>query len=148
MRIITKSPEETEKVAEDFLNSLVTRGVGDHAAVVVLYGDLGAGKTAFTKGIGKALHVSEEITSPTFVIQKNYALSGNPVFSELVHIDAYRLANANEMKKLGWDATLGDPKKLVIVEWAQNIKDIIPQNISKVYFRFVDDTTREITLPE
>src|ERR1700741_1595530 len=73
----------------------------DHALLVTLSGELGAGKTSFTQGLARALGVSEPITSPTFVLEKVYELSNQP-FSRLVHIDAYRLDGEKSLTPLGF----------------------------------------------
>lgn len=141
MEITSTSISQTETFARDFLEHLKPNTVG--ATVIGLYGDLGAGKTAFTKCVAKILGVAEEITSPTFVIQKTYKLNGQK-FETLVHIDAYRLEKGEELARLGWAELLKDPKNLILIEWPEKVADVMPQNHQKLYFTFIDEITRKI----
>ena len=110
-------------------------------------GDLGSGKTAFTKGVAQALHVQEMVTSPTFVIEKIYKLD-NTRFANLIHIDAYRLDKGEDLIRLGWETITKDSKNLIIIEWPQNVKDIMPASTISVTFTFIDPTTRGIDIQE
>ena len=87
-KVISKSLEETQQLAHEWVNSLDTSR--NEALVVGLYGNLGAGKTAFTQAVARELGIQEIVTSPTFVIEKIYPTS-HPHFARLIHIDAYRL---------------------------------------------------------
>jgi tRNA threonylcarbamoyladenosine biosynthesis protein TsaE len=122
MKYVSKSLEETEKIARDFVATLTSSSA---ATVVGLYGTLGAGKTAFTQAAARALGVGEEITSPTFVIEKVYELAGKP-FARLVHIDAYRLLKPEELLHLGWRELIADPQNLIFIEWPENVAEIMP----------------------
>ena len=102
------------------------------ATFVTLSGELGAGKTAFTKGVAKALGVTETVNSPTFVLEKIYALpqfDGHSVsfksFKRLIHIDAYRLESGSELKPLGFDEIMQDSSNLVLLEWPEKVADVI-----------------------
>ncbi len=121
MELVTTSINETNAIAKQFVEKLLT-AVGSNsptneATVVGLYGDLGAGKTAFTKGIAKALGITDEITSPTFVIEKIYPLTNNTNYDRLIHIDAYRLERSEELLHLGWKDITHDPRNLILIEW-------------------------------
>ena len=105
MEIVTHSSEETIAVAKEFARAL--QG-GD---IVLLRGELGAGKTTFTKGIALALGIGEPITSPTFTIIKEY--EGKDLF--LYHMDMYRLSG--DLQELGLEEYLGNPKGVSVVEW-------------------------------
>lgn len=135
--MISKSLQETEVFAQELLNKIKTNIVG-------LYGDLGSGKTALTKSIAKILGVQEEITSPTFVIAKFYTLK-NPKYTQLIHIDAYRLEHFSELESLGFKEWYVDPKNLIVIEWPEKVKEILPQH-DRVDCVFVNETTREYTL--
>jgi tRNA threonylcarbamoyladenosine biosynthesis protein TsaE len=143
MRHVAKSLAETEGLARVFLEE--TKPLPRQAVVVGLIGDLGSGKTAFTQAVARELGVTERITSPTFVIQKNYPLgeSGHG-FRRLVHIDAYRLGKPEELLQLGWAELLADSGNLVLVEWADRVLPILPASTPKLLFHFVDENTREI----
>ena len=131
--------------AENFLHTLTPQKT---ATVVGLYGDLGAGKTTFTKALAEALGVVGTVTSPTFVIEKIYTLEGQD-FSHLIHIDAYRLESSDELKKLGWDTIVGDPGNLIVVEWADKVEELLPEHTRKIHFKVVgespNNTARDIS---
>jgi len=114
----------------------------DAATVITLSGDLGAGKTAFVKGVAKALGVHEHVTSPTFVIMKIYPLDG--VFKKLVHIDAYRLKGEHHLKVLGWEEFLKDPRNLICIEWPEQVPQAMPSHAIRIALRYTGDDEREI----
>jgi tRNA threonylcarbamoyladenosine biosynthesis protein TsaE len=142
MKVISKSVEETKEVAKKFLEGIELRRGG--AAIVGLFGDLGAGKTAFTKCVAEILGVSESVTSPTFVIEKIYTLDGQK-FKRLIHIDAYRLEKGEELIKIGWREISEDENNLILIEWPEKVTEILPENMIKINFTFIDENTREIS---
>ena len=134
MKVQSKSVEETAKVAQNFIDK-ISMGVYDKALVVGLYGDLGSGKTTFTQAIAKIFGIEEDITSPTFVIEKIYAID-HAKFTNLVHIDAYRLESAKELVVLDWERTVSDPKNIIFIEWPEKVLEILPANHAKINFKF------------
>lgn len=148
MKIISHSTEETADFAKLWLDSLKisqkNRSDANKSATVIgLYGDLGSGKTAYTQAVAKALGVVETVTSPTFVIEKIYALE-SPEFKHLIHIDAYRLAKSEELKHLGWHDIIKDPANLILIEWPERVSEIMPAEHIQIKFNSIDPTTREI----
>lgn len=151
--MLSKSIKETEKIAEKFLDGLFRDANRKKGALVVgLSGELGAGKTAFTKAIAKHLGVKDRVFSPTFVIIKKYALSPpkgsaqktkGPDFKFLFHIDAYRLKNEKEVKNLGWEEIMGNQEHLVFIEWPENISKALPKNSKTVYISTNKDGHRK-----
>ncbi len=119
--IITNTLEETSQLANDFVKNDISGGM-----VVCLEGDLGSGKTTFTQGILKALGAEGPYTSPTFVIMKEYDIDKQTI-KKVYHIDAYRIGG-DDMLSLGWNDIISDEHALVIIEWPEKIKDILPQN--------------------
>lgn len=116
MEYISTSCGETQKIASEFAKTLKA---GD---TVCMYGDLGAGKTAFVQGMAKGLHIEEPITSPTFTIVNEY--SGT---LPLYHFDVYRIADSDEMYEIGYEEYVyGDG--ISVIEWAELIEDILPDN--------------------
>lgn len=114
MEYISKSYEETQKIASGFAKTLKS---GD---VVCMYGDLGAGKTAFVQGMAKGFNIFEPITSPTFTIVNEY--DGD---MPLYHFDVYRIADSDEMYEIGYEEYVyGDG--ISVIEWAELIEDILP----------------------
>jgi len=149
MKKILKNLEEMEKLATEIANKIYSAPVPvnlDKATVLALYGDLGSGKTTFTKSFISAFGVKQTVTSPTFVIEKIYKLpNGNKNFKNIIHIDAYRLNSGEEMKDLGWDKISNDPKNIILIEWPEKIADILPKNIKKIEFKFIDEDKREVS---
>lgn len=122
-QIKTSSSDETILVGRA-LGSILKSG-----DVVCLTGDLGTGKTAFTNGIASALGIDEYITSPTFTIVNEYKTE-----VPLYHFDVYRIADADEMYDIGFEEYLyGDG--VVVIEWAELIEEILPDNLIWVKIR-------------
>lgn len=119
---ITYTIDDTDRIASDILRGLE---VQQDATVLGLSGDLGAGKTTLTQMIAKQLGVKETVVSPTFVIAKFYQ-TNDERWDTLVHIDAYRIDDVNELGPLGWETIITTPRTLVIVEWPERIKDMLP----------------------
>lgn len=125
---------------------LLKGGVGEVATVLGLSGDLGAGKTTFTQQLASLLGVKEDVTSPTFVIEKIYDLPEPPLygFKKLIHIDAYRLDSGAELLSLGFKELLNTPENLIIIEWPERVADILPSSTKILKFTFINDTTRTV----
>lgn len=131
-QITTNNEDETKQLAF-VLGKLLRRG-----DVLTLEGDLGAGKTTFTKGIAKGLGIKRNVTSPTFTILKQYEGT-----MPLYHIDAYRLEHSEE--DIGFDEFIyGDG--VTIIEWPMFIREYLPENIMKITIQFVEETKRTIKL--
>ncbi len=138
--IITNSLTETQTLAGEWLKSLPEDTA--EAVILGLYGNLGSGKTTFTQCLGKELGVEETMTSPTFVIQKIYETKHNH-FKRLIHIDAYRLNSAKELQVLNFEELVDNKNNLIVIEWPENVKEILPDNHIKIYCDFVDETKRQ-----
>lgn len=123
--------------AKDFIQSIKK---GEKATVVGLSGDLGAGKTTFTQKVAKELDISDDVTSPTFVIQKLYDIPSGE-FRRLIHIDAYRLEGGEDLERLGFLDLLEDPDNLIMIEWPENVKDVLPSDIITLNFEFLGKVT-------
>lgn len=117
----TFSPEETEEIGAK-LGREATPGT-----VYALIGDLGVGKTVFTKGLAKGLMIDEAISSPTFTIVQEYESGRLPFY----HFDVYRIGDVEEMDEIGFDDYIyGDG--LCLIEWANLIEDILPEHITYI----------------
>ncbi len=101
---------------------------------MALKGDLGSGKTTFTQGFLRGLGIRGKAQSPTFVIFKRFALRDLP-FTNVYHFDCYRIKKADELKILGIKEILENPKNIVLIEWPERIKKILPKNIWKIEFK-------------
>ncbi|MGH7175096.1 MAG: tRNA (adenosine(37)-N6)-threonylcarbamoyltransferase complex ATPase subunit type 1 TsaE [Minisyncoccia bacterium] len=122
-----ESLEDFNNEARAFAARLVPRD--GNATLVTLSGELGAGKTAFTKAAAGALGVEEVVNSPTFVLEKIYQLpreTGSTGFARLVHIDAYRLDSGAELGSLGFEELMRSPGNLVFLEWPEKVADALP----------------------
>lgn len=132
MKITINSIEDTERLAQT-IAMLVTRG-----DVLLLHGDLGAGKTTFSQFFGKALGIEQKITSPTFNIIKSY--EGKLPFH---HMDCYRLEGAED--DLGFDEYFyGDG--VTIVEWPEMIEEFLPEDYIELNLKYIEDSKREIEI--
>ncbi len=114
------------------------------AVVIGLSGDLGAGKTTFTQTLARTLGVAEVVTSPTFVIQKQY-VTEHPTFSLLVHIDAYRVEDPEELVVLGFKELLTRERTLVVIEWVERVRPLIPNMLHLHFSHSTDEGARKVT---
>ena len=112
MEKVIRTPTELGDEAARFVGSLAPTVRG--ATLVTLKGELGAGKTTFTKAVAKALGVKEIVNSPTFVLEKIYLLDGQP-FKRLIHIDAYRLSKGSDLAPLGFDELMKNADNLIVL---------------------------------
>ena len=142
MKIISKSISDTGEIAKDFIEK-ISVGIYDTALVVGLYGDLGSGKTTFTQAVAKIFDIKEDITSPTFVIEKIYETKHDN-FKKLIHIDAYRLDSSKELLALNWEKILADSRNIIFIEWPERVQDVLPKNHAKIFFKFLSEFEREI----
>jgi tRNA threonylcarbamoyladenosine biosynthesis protein TsaE len=117
--------EEMATVASEILSILPQK---DSAHVLALSGELGAGKTAFVKALARELGIPEHITSPTFVIMKSYKIPQHDWIKKLVHIDAYRIEDINEMKVLALDELYKEAGSIICIEWPERIEGLIPSD--------------------
>ncbi len=118
--------EAMQVFAHTWLKNFVPASSG--ASIIALRGDLGAGKTTFVQGVAAALGV-DAITSPTFVIQKSYAITQTNIqtsFQKLVHIDAYRLESTQELLQLGFAELANEMSTLIFIEWPERVPGITP----------------------
>ena len=145
IEIITKSSKETKKAGMALGQIWGREPLSNKALVVALEGDLGSGKTTFIQGLAQGLKVKENILSPTFVIQKDFLLKLKN-FKNLYHIDAYRLKNPEELLELGFKDLIGNPENLIVIEWADKIKKILPKEILKIEFENLGEDKRKITI--
>ena len=112
-----------------------TRFKNNQAVVLALKGNLGSGKTTFTQGFLRGLGVKKKITSPTFVIFKRYKLRAKS-FKFVYHIDCYRIKKSQELLVLGIKEIFDNPKNIVLIEWPERIKNILPKERINVGFEY------------
>ncbi len=129
-KFLSNSREQTEAFAREYAKTLTA---GD---VLLLEGDMGAGKTVFSKGIAKGLGIEEEVTSPTYAYMNDYD-------GRLFHYDCYRIESVEQAESLGL-ADYFDMGGICLIEWAQNIAPLLPPHVKRVYIRKINETQREI----
>jgi tRNA threonylcarbamoyladenosine biosynthesis protein TsaE len=128
---ISKSREQTLAFAAEYAKGL---RAGD---VVLLDGDMGAGKTVFTKGVAAGLGIEEEVTSPTYAYMNDYD-------GRLFHYDCYRIESVEQAERLGL-ADYFDMGGICLIEWAQNIAPLLPPRVKRVTIKKLSEDEREIT---
>ena len=146
-KVRAENLEHTRAFAAHIVRELVATGPAKKSATVVgLYGELGAGKTTFTKEIARLFGIKRTVASPTFVLERIYAVASKFKFSRLIHIDAYRLSGGKELTSLGWDELLADPKNLIFIEWPEKVMDVMPAKHIGIFFTHKGEFEREIEL--
>jgi tRNA threonylcarbamoyladenosine biosynthesis protein TsaE len=134
----SQSSTELQEHAAEFVRTLSPQL---RATIVALSGELGAGKTTFAQGVARALGVTESVQSPTFILEKIYALE-NQAFKKIVHIDAYRLKSDEELRALGWDELLADSGNLILIEWPERVPGCVPEGAIRIRFDIEGDGRR------
>ena len=134
MEIITNSEAETINEGKK-LAQLLKPG-----AVVALFGNMGAGKTVFTRGLADGLGIKMNVSSPTFTIVNEY-LGQTPLF----HFDMYRLENENELYDIGWDDYL-ERNGVCVVEWSEKVPNAFPIDVIKIKLTDIGENRRSIVI--
>lgn len=153
MQIISNSIEKTHDIAFQLVRELseMKQKNKNEAACIALVGDLGAGKTTFVQGIARALGLKERVLSPTFLIMKRFDIEehngevGNVPFGAVYHFDFYRLTDHNEALEVGFEEVLQNKNHLVVIEWADKFKKIVPKNAVWVNLEWLGDGKRKIS---
>ena len=134
MEFITNSPAQTEAVGAALARALPV------GSVVAYRGGLGAGKTAFTRGLARGLGVTDSVTSPTYTIVNEYLSGRCPLF----HFDMYRLKSADDLFDIGWEDYL-ERGGVCAVEWSENVDEAM-ENAVYVTIERLDEERRRITI--
>ena len=135
--IISQSREETLKAGRELASSL--KG----GEVIALYGSLGAGKTVFVKGVIGFFLQGKRVLSPTFIIVRHYSLHQKTI-KEIVHADIYRLNDLKQIEDVGLSEFFNKPGIIVLIEWAEKMKGLLPEKRIDVHFRVLSDVKRKI----
>ncbi len=146
--VTTRNEEETKRIAEELVRLLPSSK--RTARVLALSGELGTGKTRFAQGVGRALGMKKRITSPTFVISKEYRLSSRALkrhgFRAFYHLDFYRLSRKKDLIGVDFEDSTKKPNTLIVIEWAERIKRAIPADAIWIKFEGMGDKERRITI--
>ena len=126
-----KSARGTATIARDLAAEIIKTRPGRGAVVVGLNGELGSGKTVFVKGFMRALGVRRRVISPTFILMRNFKLKGH--YTRAYHVDAYR-TDDKSLSRLGFKRVLGDPKNIVLIEWAGRARRLLPKDTIVINF--------------
>ena len=136
LTFISNSEQETERIGSEFAASL------SGGTVVAMYGDLGAGKTAFVRGMARGMGIDARVSSPTFTIVNEYLGERT-----LIHFDMYRLGSADELFDIGWEDYLARGA-VCAVEWSENVEDAFFGDEVRLTIEKLSDTARKITIEE
>jgi tRNA threonylcarbamoyladenosine biosynthesis protein TsaE len=138
MEIITKNAVETAEIGARLAKKLTPH------TVVALYGDLGAGKTTFIQGFVASLGYKKRVSSPTFIVVRPYYLE-NSKLETIYHIDLYRLEKTTDLKTIGIEEFLQDPKGVSVIEWPEKIEHLLPKEAIKIKIEKLSENERKIT---
>jgi len=145
LRYLTANPFQTRKLGEILAKEMLKTKPGKTAFIIGLEGDLGGGKTTFLQGFARGCGIKEKILSPTFVILKKFPIS-NFQFSIFYHIDCYRVEKPKELLDLGFKEIISNPQNIVAIEWADRLREILPENTLILKFEFINKSVRKIML--
>jgi len=146
LKISTTSSKKTKEAARSLVEKVLKKSAGNSALIIALTGDLGAGKTTFVQGFCKGAGVKKRITSPTFVLVKSYKLKTKS-YDKIYHIDCYRLT-PEELAALNFQEIINNPQNIILIEWAEKIKKILPKK-NAIWLKFdygEKENERNITL--
>lgn len=162
-KFVSNNAEESKKFAQNFAVKILLKerqrksalALSKAGLVLALIGELGSGKTTFAQNFAKALGVKEKIKSPTFIIMRKHQIhpvksreagAAKPLFHRVYHFDAYRIRDEKEVLNLGWQEIIKNQENIVLVEWADKIKKILPKDCVKIKFKHLMGNKRVITI--
>lgn len=149
MEYSVSSSKETESIGKDLAASLTG---GD---IVLLHGELGAGKTTFVKGLAEGLDITDDILSPTFTLMNIYKINneqpaspaGGLTINNLVHVDTYRLKDEQELINIGVEDYLGDHNTICVIEWPEKLANLLKNKKTlNVFFESMGESERKIKM--
>ncbi|MFA4941896.1 MAG: tRNA (adenosine(37)-N6)-threonylcarbamoyltransferase complex ATPase subunit type 1 TsaE [Patescibacteria group bacterium] len=138
-QIITNSEKETLTFGKNYGGKLKS------GEIIGLVGNLGAGKTILAKGVAFGLGIKKNVNSPTFTVMKVYPAKKGEI-KTFIHIDAYRLSSEKDLIALGAEEYFNDPSAVILIEWADKVKKILPQRTNYINIKILEDNKREIKL--
>lgn len=141
MDVLSRSTEETKELARGVARKLKPGNV------LALYGDLGSGKTTFTSYLVHFLGIDRRVQSPTFVILRKYP-GGKGDILTVNHIDLYRMQSKEELEDLGLEEIFEESDAIAVIEWPELAEDLLPKDVIKIHFKYVDEDERKINVPD
>jgi len=150
---LSNSPFQTKKLGKNLAEKILRTEPLNKAFIIGLEGDLGGGKTTFLQGFARGLGIRRRILSPTFVIMRKFKIPRGKIVHYLLstarwfhHIDCYRITRPKQLLDLGFKKIISDPKNIVVIEWANRIKKILPKDVIWITFEFLDKNKRKISI--
>lgn len=143
MEVLCTSTDQTKDLAGRIAEKLKPKDV------LALYGDLGSGKTTFTKFLVEALEIDTRVQSPSFVIARKYSSKKSSIKNGIKivnHIDLYRITNSDELKDLEIQSYFEEDFAITIIEWPEIIKDFLPKRTINFEFEYIDEKTRRVNV--
>ena len=140
----TNSSWQTKKIAGLLASVIKKRVKAENALVFALTGNLGTGKTTFVQGFLRAAGIKKKITSPTFAIVKSYKVKSYKDYKKIFHIDCYRIEKLKELSGLGLKEILNNPENIVLIEWPERIKKILPKDLIWIKFEYGEKINQRI----
>ncbi|OGN05527.1 MAG: tRNA (adenosine(37)-N6)-threonylcarbamoyltransferase complex ATPase subunit type 1 TsaE [Candidatus Yanofskybacteria bacterium RIFCSPHIGHO2_02_FULL_44_12b] len=141
----TKGAKETKDLAKKILNK-IDRPNPKKGLVVALEGELGAGKTTFVQGLARAFKIRTKLKSPTFSLIKHYEIPQSKNFKILYHIDCYRLKDHRDLAVLGVKDILASPENIILIEWSDRIRPILPKKLIKIHIDHISQNERKLSI--
>lgn len=136
---ITKNPSETKELGQAFASQI--RG----GEVICFYGNLGSGKTTFISGVINYYLPGKRVLSPTFIIVRHYQTAINKI-KDIIHVDLYRINDMSQERDLGFRESFNKPDSLVLIEWAERLKNLLPKKRIDMRFSIENEKIRKIVL--
>jgi len=133
---ISENAEKTRRIAKDLARRFL-KSRPKKALIIGLTGELGAGKTVFIQGFARGLGIKGKIKSPTFILMRRH--------NNFYHFDCYRIKKFKEILDLGWRELINNPQNIILIEWAEKIKNILPKNYIKIRLEHVNKNKRKIS---
>lgn len=137
--------DQTKQLARRLSQQFIEHGPTSQALVLALTGGLGSGKTTFVKSFARELGVREKVLSPTFVILKKFEIPETE-FETLYHIDCYRIEEPQQLSELNFREIVEDQSNLVVIEWADRVESILPEQLLEINFKIQDKNRRKINI--
>ena len=141
---LTVNSAQTKKIGEGLAKKIIKKPLKKGAVIIGLEGDLGGGKTTFVQGFAKGLGIKEKILSPTFVILKRFRIPKQE--NMFYHVDCYRVEKPRELLFLGLKEIISNPQNIVVIEWVEKVRKMLPKKMILVKFKFVNKNKRKISI--
>jgi tRNA threonylcarbamoyladenosine biosynthesis protein TsaE len=138
---LTGSAEETKALGFALAKNL------KNCDFIALYGNLGGGKTTFVQGLATGFGIKKRLISPTFIILRSYAINlQNLSVNMFYHLDLYRIQSEHDLQGIGIEEIIDDDKSVKVVEWAEKMKDFLPDKRIDIFFEYLAENKREIKI--